>query len=229
MKFRALLRMITITGLMLPLFAAASPTDAGVSKLTIHRRTCGTVTAVLTYDNFSEGNSPFYVAFTVDLNDNGIFGEVGEPTLFNPVNASGGDPIQLGTRLRFAPLPEGSPIAVTAYEVDSDGRTVTAPLEPARYQCTNRPALNSTPSNTGSVAIVGVVARISVNSVEVYAAPSAASPLVGGLGLGQQVNVLGRNSRGDWVQVQLENGIGWFMWQTQARLSGAFANLPVTE
>lgn len=78
MKFRALLRMITITGLMLPLFAAASPTDAGVSKLTIHRRTCGTVTAVLTYDNFSEGNSPFYVAFTVDLNDNGIFGEVGE-------------------------------------------------------------------------------------------------------------------------------------------------------
>lgn len=228
MKLRAALRLSLALSLLAPLLLSASAAEANINSLSVHRRTCSQATAFVNYDGFSGGTAPYYIAFTVDLNDNGIFGEVGEPTLFAEVSGNG-SPLVIGRRLTFRNQREGSFIAVTAYEVDSEGFFVGGPLEPVRYSCTNRPALNATASNTGIVPRIAVVARVFVNRVEVYSAPSATSTLVGGLGLGQQVDVLGRNARNDWVQIRFNGGTGWIMWQTQARLSGAFAQLPIVE
>ncbi len=228
MKTRAALRLILALSLLAPLLLSASAAEANINSLSVHRRTCSQATAFVNYDGFSGGTAPYYIAFTVDLNDNGIFGEVGEPTLFAEVSGNG-SPLVIGRRLTFRNQREGSFIAVTAYEVDSEGFFVGGPLEPVRYSCTNRPALNATASNTGIAPRIAVVARVFVNRVEVYSAPSATSTLVGGLGLGQQVDVLGRNARNDWVQIRFNGGTGWIMWQTQARLSGAFAQLPIVE
>jgi len=228
MKSRALLRLLLATCLLLPALLSAAPAQANIFSLSVHRRTCSQATAFVNYDGFSGGSAPFYIAFTVDLNNNGVFGEVGEPTLFAEVTGNG-SPLVIGRRLSFPTQREGTFIAVTAYEVDSAGFFVGGPLEPVRYSCTNRPALNATASNTGVQPQIAVVARVFVNRVEVYSAPSAASTLIGGLGLGQQVDVLARNVRNDWVQIRFGGGTGWIMWQTQARLSGAFSQLPVVQ
>ncbi len=226
MKTRAWLRLILAAVLLASVLLSTSSADANIASLTVHRRTCSQATAFVNYDGFSGGTAPYYIAFTVDLNNNGIFGEVGEPTLFAEVSGSG-SPLVIGRRLTFRNQPEGSFIAVTAYEVDSEGFFVGGPLQPVRYSCTNRPALNATASNTGTIPQIAVVGRVFVNRVEVYSEPSAASSLIGGLGLGQQVDVLARNARNDWVQIRFNGGTGWIMWQTQARLSGAFSQLPV--
>ncbi|PJF35694.1 MAG: hypothetical protein CUN49_09225 [Candidatus Thermofonsia Clade 1 bacterium] len=226
MKIRALVRLIAAMGILLPSLLSTSSAEANLFSLSVHRRTCSQATAYVSYDGFSGGTAPFYIAFTVDLNNNGVFGEVGEPTLFAEVTGNG-SPLVIGRRLTFPNQREGAFIAVTAYEVDGEGFFVSGPLEPVRYSCTNRPALNATASNTGIVPRIAVVARVFVNRVEVYSQPSAASTLIGSLGLGQQVDVIGRNARNDWVQIRFSGGTGWIMWQTQARLSGAFSQLPI--
>jgi hypothetical protein len=228
MTIRAFMRLTIAVAVLLPALLSTTAAEANIFSLSVHRRTCSQATAYVNYDGFSGGSAPFYVAFTVDLNNNGVFGEVGEPTLFTQVSG-GGSPLNLGQRLTFRNQREGTFIAVTAYEVDSEGFYVSEGLEPVRYSCTNRPALNATASNTGTTPIIASVARVFVNRVEVYSEPSAASTLIGGLGLGQQVDVIGRNARNDWVQIRFSGGTGWIMWQTQARLTGAFSQLPVVQ
>ncbi|MDW8298526.1 MAG: SH3 domain-containing protein [Anaerolineae bacterium] len=226
MKTRALMRLVVTVSLLAPLLLSASSAEANINGLTVHRRTCSQVTAYVNYDGFSGGTAPYFIAFTVDLDNDGVFGEVGEPTQFAQVSGNG-TPLVVGRRLTFRNQREGTFIAVTAYEVDSEGFFVGGPLEPVRYSCTNRPALNATASNTGITPQIAVVARVFVNRVEVYREPSASSALIGGLALGQQVDVLARNARNDWVQIRFGGGTGWIMWQTQVRLSGAFSQLPV--
>lgn len=228
MRLRNIALVCALGMLVLPLLFVAQPVRANVSNLVLHRRTCGAVTAYAVYDSFSEGDDPFYAVFAADLNGNGVFGEVNEPTQYVRVINDGGGSVLVNARLRFRAVPEGTTIAVTAYEVDNSGNLVSGQLGPVSFECTNRPALDPIPPNTGIVIPgVGVVARIFAESVKVYDAPSADATLMGALGLGQEVNVKARNERGDWVQIEFGGGTAWIMWQTQARLVGPFASLPV--
>src|SRR5436190_1532270 len=109
---------VLVVGLLLAF--APMPVYANVTALVLHTRTCGTVTAYIAYDSFSEGTAPYYAVFAVDLNNNNVFGEAGEPLRYTKVSPTGEAQL-VGARLVFKALPEGSSIAVTAYEIDSAG------------------------------------------------------------------------------------------------------------
>jgi hypothetical protein len=215
--------------LVISLFVAAAPARANVTRLVLHTRNCESVSAFAVYDGFSAGSAPFYAVFAADLNGNGQFGEASEPVAYVRVDSTSGEPSTAAARLRFEALPEGSTIAVTAYEVDRRGRLVSAQLEPVSFQCTNRPALDPIPANTGiELPGAAVTARIMVERVTVYAEANGNSAVVGGLGNGARVDVVTRNQRGDWVRIVFPGGgTGWIMWQTQATLLGPSRDLPV--
>src|SRR5258708_9846619 len=118
--------------LLIKMVMTSTPASANITKLVVTQRTCGTFTAFLTYDGFSEGIQAFYGVFAVDLNQNGIFSEAGEPILYMKLTQGGG-PQLIGGKMRFAPLPEGSTISVTAYEIDSAGVAVFKQIEPVQY------------------------------------------------------------------------------------------------
>ena len=228
-RFRTLAWFTSIIVLVVGTLLAVVPMPAyaNVTALVLHTRTCGTVTAFLRYDSFSEGAPPFYAVFAVDLNNNGVFGEASEPIRYTRVAPSGG-PGLVGGRMAFRALPEGSSIAVTAYEIDSVGVQVSRQIEPVRYTCAHRPAKDPLPPNTGiPIPGVGVVAKVRIAALTVYSGPSAFTTPIGGLGRGAFVNVVARNQRGDWVQVEFKGGLGWVMWQTQAILFGPYSTLPV--
>jgi len=218
-----------IVAIVLATFVAVQHVSADISALVLGSRSCGSVTAYVQYDAFSEGNPPFYAVFAADLNADGVFGEAGEPLEYILIGP-GGTPGYIRGQLAFPALPEGSVIAVTAYEIDSAGTIVSPQLTAVRYTCTHRPATDLYPPNTAPVVPnLGVSAKITVYSVSVYDAPSAADGnLIGGLPIGAIVNVIGRNSRGDWVEVQFGGGVGWIMWETNAILFGPYQQLPVT-
>ncbi len=229
MRFRILPWFAPLIILILGAAAALVPMPvyANVTALVLYTRTCGTVTAFITYDSFSEGNPPFFAVFAVDVNNNGVFGEAGEPIRYVKLSATGQAQV-IGARLAFALVPEGSTIAVTAYEVDSAGVPVSPQVEPVRYQCAHRPAKDPLPPNTGiAIPGVGIVARIRFSGVVVYTGASVNSTPIGGLGDGALVNVTARNQRGDWLQIQYKGQLGWIMWQTQAILLGPYSTLPV--
>jgi hypothetical protein len=231
-RFRVTGYFTLVTTLILTLLATVKPASANVTSLVLSSRTCGTISAYLVYDSYSEGNPPFWAVFSVDLNGNKIYGEAGEPQQYVkvlPGNAGGTLGAQLvGTRMAFRAVPEGSTISVTAYEVDSEGVAVSAQVSPVSYQCTHRPAIDLLPPNTGIVIPgVGITAKINVTAVQVYREATVKSEILGGLGKGAFVNVIARNQRGDWVQIEFRNGKGWIMWQTQALLFGPYSSLKV--
>ncbi len=227
MRFRTAAWLGLATALILSMVVGVTPASANVTALVLHRRTCGTLVAYLTYDSFSEGNPPYYAAFAVDLNGNGVFGEAGEPIRYVPLSSTGGAQL-IGAHMAFTPLHEGSTIAVTAYEVDSAGGAVSPQIAPVAYQCAHRPATNPLPPNTGiDVPDVAIVARIGAVAVTVYDGASVKASPLGGLGRGALVNVVARNRRGDWLQIEYKGQLGWFMWQRQATLLGMYSTLPV--
>lgn len=207
--------------------ATASPAQANVTGIVLYRRSCGQVTVYTVYDGFSEGNPPFFVVFAVDLNGNGNFGEAHEPIQYRPVGAAGAASV-IGARLTFTAVPEGTTISVTAYEVDSAGKTVSKPLSPVQYVCHHKPDFNAYPPNTGIVVPgAAVTAKINVAALQVYSAPTIQSTVLGGLPKGARANVVARNERGDWLEIQFQGGLGWIMWQTNALIFGPFDTLPV--
>jgi len=227
MRFRYIVWFAAITALIFVVLAQTSMAEANVTRLILTRRTCGTVNAYLTYDGFSEGTPAFYNVVAVDLNGNGVYGEAGEPTQYIKITP-GGQAVLIPAQLRFAALPEGSTISVTAYEVDSAGVAVSKQISPVSYQCTHRPATNTLPENTDiKVPAVSIVAKINRAAITVYSAPTASSTPLGGLGRGDQVTLLARNQRGDWVQFYFKGQLGWIMWQTQAIMFGPYTTLPV--
>ncbi|MCC7447131.1 MAG: SH3 domain-containing protein [Anaerolineae bacterium] len=227
-RFRLVAGFALVTMLILSMLLTQIPAQANVTKLVIHRRTCGTVSAWVVYDSFSEGTPPFWAVFAVDLNGNGVYGEADEPLQYVKL-AGTGEAQQVGTVLAFKAVPEGSTISVTAYEVDSAGTAVSKQLPPVSYACTHRPALDPQPPNTGiAIPGVGIVAKINVRAITVYSAPNAKSEVLGGLGRGAFVNVRARNQRGDWFQIEFRGQLGWIMWQTQALIFGPYSTLPVT-
>ncbi len=222
-------RLALVVTLMLTLFAATSRASANVTMLVLGRRTCGTATAFVLYDAFSEGNGPFYAVFAADLNGNGVYGEAGEGLKFVKIGPGGTAGYIVGN-LTFRAVPEGSTIAVTAYEADSDGNIVSPQLTAVSYVCTHKPATDLYPPNTGfTIPGLAITAKITATAIQIYSTPSATTgTIIGGLASGTIVNVIGRNERGDWLQVQFGGGSGWIMWVTNALVFGPYRQLPVT-
>lgn len=230
MRLRFVTRLMFAMAILFPALISTHPASANVFRLILYRRNCESVTAYVVYDSFSVGTRPTYAVFQVDLNGNGVFGEAGEPTTYVRLNEQLAGQSLVSTRLRFKAQKEGTPIAVTAYELDSAGTLVSGQLEPVQYVCANRPVFDRLPANTGIVIPgVGVTAKVNVEAIQVYSAPSADSTLLGGLARGQQVNVTARNRRGDWVKIEFQGGAGWLMWQTQVLLLGPYQELPIAE
>jgi hypothetical protein len=225
-RFRTAVFVIAAFALISMSLIAVSVARANVVSLSLYRRSCGVVNAYATYDGFSEGTPAYYIAFAVDLNDNGIFGEAGETVRYIKTYPTG-SAVLFGSRLTFKAVPEGSTIAVTAYEVDNLGVPVSKQLEPVKYVCTHRPATDRLPQNTGNPnPTLQIVAKVSVPALTVYSAPTVKSKPLGGLGQGAYVNVMARNQRGEWFQIQYRGKLGWILWQTQAVPLGPYATLP---
>jgi hypothetical protein len=226
MRVRIIVGLATLVILFLSLIQGIQPARANVPALALFRRSCGLVSAFALYDGFSEGKTPFYVAFAVDLNGNGVYGEANEPIRYVNIT-SGGQQEYIGATIRFSAVPEGSTISVTAYEVDSAGVPVSKQVPPVTYQCAHRPATDRLPAESPIPAPgVAVVARIRIPSIVVYSSPTTQSAPLGGLARGERVTVLALNRRGDWAQVDFRGKLGWIMWQTQAVLYGPYAYLP---
>ncbi len=226
-RFRRIAWLVLAVGLVVSLIAGITPASANVTALVLHRRTCGTVNAFIIDDAFSEGNPPFWAAFAVDLNGNGVFGEAGEPIKYVRLTPQT-ESVWIGTQITFPAVPEGSTIAVTAYEVDSAGVPVSKQIAPVAYQCTHRPATNPLPPNTSvTLPDVAIVAKIVSTAITVYDGASVRANPLGGLGRGALVNVLARNQRGDWLKIDFAGRPGWIMWETRAILFGPYATLPV--
>lgn len=224
-----LARLVLVGIIALTLFAATGRATANVTTLVLGRRTCATASAFVLYDSFSEGVGPFYAVFAADLNDNGVFGEAGEGIKFVKIGPGGTAGYVRGD-LTFPAVREGTTIAVTAYEADSAGNIVSQQLGAVRYTCTHRPATDLYPPNSGlAIPTVGITAKITATAVQLYPGPSARSGApIGGLAQGTLINVIGRNERGDWLQVQFGGGSGWMMWVTNALIFGPYKQLPIT-
>src|SRR5258708_37510812 len=106
--------------LLIKMVMTSTPASANITKLVVTQRTCGTFTAFLTYDGFSEGIQAFYGVFAVDLNQNGIFSEAGEAILYMTLTQGGG-PQLIGGKSRFAPLPQAATTSGTPSRSDSEG------------------------------------------------------------------------------------------------------------
>src|SRR5258708_5968096 len=139
LRFRNKAWLLLAVALILAALISVHPARANVTDLALFRRTCGTVNAFITYDGFSEGHPAFFAVFAVDLNGNGVFGEAGEPMKYVKV-VPGGSTQFVGTTLVFPPVPEGSTIAVTAYEVDTAVVPGSLQGEPAKDTGPHRPA-----------------------------------------------------------------------------------------
>jgi hypothetical protein len=228
-RFRKLTGSLLVFTLVITLLFASlistEPVNANVTAISLFRRSCGSVNAYANYDGFSEGTIYYYVVFAVDLNNNGVYSEAGEPVKY--IRLAPGGPAFVGANLRFKAVPEGSTISVTAYEIDSAGVKVSPQLPPVSYQCTHRPATDRLPSNDGSGAAIGIVAKVSVPALIVYSEPSARSARLGGVGLGQFLNVTARNRRGDWFQVEFQGKLGWIMWVKNVIPLGPYTELPI--
>src|SRR4051794_14306787 len=81
-RLRALFAGVIAVTVVLSAMTEVHRVHANISRLVLHTRTCGTVSAFAVYDSYSEGIAPFWAVFSIDLNGNGIFGEANEPTRY---------------------------------------------------------------------------------------------------------------------------------------------------
>lgn len=216
--------------LLFTTFALAAPASANVTRLVLGRRNCESVVAYAIYDGGSVGQPPYLAAFAVDLNGNGVFGEAeaGERTVFTRTGPNGTAGYVKGT-LRFPAVPEGTEVAVTSYGIDSEGHVVSGQLSPVRFNCTNKVQTSQIPAGAPfTIPSVAVTVRVTASeSMPVWAAPDGQQK-IGGLAQGMVVTAIGRNSRGDWLQVVYGGGTAWVMWSTDAIVLGPYKSLPVT-
>jgi hypothetical protein len=208
-------------------FSTPAPAKAEITKLTLHRRSCASVSARVNYDGFAEGTAPYYVAFGVDTNGNGVFGEPNEALVYSRIRGNVGSSLQVAARVNFKAVPEGTTIAVVAYTVDSVGNPLSPQLGPISYECSQRPDLDPLPAEQSQVdPSPAVVASILSESVEVHEGAAASTKVIGGLGKGQRVPVIALNVRGDWALIEVNGTQGWILWRSNAYLFGARAKLP---
>jgi len=210
-----------------------SPARANVNMLILGRRNCESVTAFVKYDGGSVGGPPYLAAFAIDLNGDGVFGDsiANEKTIFTRLGPNTTPATFARGIIRFPFVPEGTEIAVTAYELDSVGNRTSPLLPPVRFTCTNYPQINQIPASLPYIIPnVAVTARVRVGALNVFASNKGLEDeIVGGLALGTVVTAVGRNTRGDWLQILYGNGTGWIMWNTNAIVFGPYKSLPITQ
>lgn len=228
--FKITLQILLVALIAWTAMSFVQPASANVTTLILGRRNCESVVAYVLYDGGSVGAPPYLSAFTIDLNGNGVFGEAEamERTVFTKTGPNGAAGYVKGT-LKFPAVPEGTTIAVTAYELDSEGRTISGQLSPVRFTCTNRVQTNQIPADAPFIipSVAVTVKVTATNSIPVWSAPNGQQK-VGGLAPGAILSAVGRNSRGDWLQVVFGGSTAWVMWNTNALVFGPYKSLPVT-
>ena len=82
--------------------------------------------------------------------------------------------------------------------------------------------------STGSITTDGVDGRVTAYALNVRPGPSTAYPIAGGLSLGDAVQVVGRNTAGDWLQILYPTGAEGRAWVAAAYvdLKGSLATVP---
>jgi hypothetical protein len=132
-------------------------------------------------------------------------------------------------QIKFAAVPEGTVISVTGYEIDSGGRIISAQLPAVSYACTNRPQTRQIPATAPFIIpAVAVSARVTFSPrIPIFAAPDGKTE-IGGLATGATVTAIGRNSRGDWLEIIFGDRTARMMWRTNAIVLGPYRSLPVT-
>ena len=137
---------------------------------------------------------------------------------------------------RAAPTPTIVPLAAAETNVTPTPTTVPTatptevstatpiPLQPTDTPTPSRPtALVLSPEQSRRVE-----GRVTAFALNVRAGPSTAYPIVGGLSLGDSVEVVGRNAAGDWLQIAHPSGSdgqGWIA-AAYADLTGSLAAVP---
>ncbi|NIO70086.1 MAG: SH3 domain-containing protein [Anaerolineae bacterium] len=124
---------------------------------------------------------------------------------------------------RAAPTPTIVPLAAAATSVTPIPTIAptTAPTEAPTATPTPLPPTD-TPAPSRLIAIV------TASALNVRTGPSMAYPIVGGLSLGDSVEVVGKNTTGDWLQIAHPSGSddqGWIA-AAYADLTGSLAAVP---
>ncbi|MCP4539779.1 MAG: protein kinase [Chloroflexi bacterium] len=96
----------------------------------------------------------------------------------------------------------------------------TETLPPATPTPTDIPAPTSTPTPT----LVPDNTAISLQSASIFVSPDANSTVLGGIRVGEQVEILGRSSYGDWFYVSYQNVEG-FAYAPRFEWSGDYESL----
>jgi Tol biopolymer transport system component len=95
---------------------------------------------------------------------------------------------------------------------------------PILLQPTDTPA----PSRPTALALSGVEGKVTASALNVRTGPGTAYPIVGGLSLGDSMEVVGKNAAGDWLQIAYpanSEGRGWIA-AAYADLTGSLGAVP---
>jgi TolB protein len=134
---------------------------------------------------------------------------------------------------RVAPTPTIVPLAAAETNVTPTPTTIPTatpteaftatptPLQPTDTSVPSRPtalALSPEPSRR-------VEGRVTAYGLNVRTGPGTLYPIVGGLSLGDAVEVVGKNAAGDWLQIAYNGREGWIA-AAYADLTGSLAAVP---
>jgi hypothetical protein len=129
---------------------------------------------------------------------------------------------------RVAPTPTIVPLAAVETNVTPTPTAVptATPTEaftatPIPLQLTNTPA----PSQATALALNRVEGKVTTYGLNVRTGPGTAYPIIGGLSLGDSVEVVGKNAAGDWLQIAYNGQAGWIA-AAYADLTGSLAVVP---
>ncbi len=104
---------------------------------------------------------------------------------------------------RAAPTPTIVPLAAVETNVMPTPTTVPTATPTEVFTATPVPM-----QPTDTPAPSRLTAEVTASALNVRAGPGTAYPIVGGLSLGDSVEVVGRNAAGDWLQIVYYNGRG---------------------
>jgi hypothetical protein len=87
------------------------------------------------------------------------------------------------------------------------------------------------PTSTGSITTDRVEGRVTAYALNVRTGPGTAYPIIGGLRLGDSVEVMGKNAAGTWLQIAYNgrgefNGQGSWIAAAYVDLTGSLATVP---
>jgi len=127
---------------------------------------------------------------------------------------------------RAAPTPTMVPPAAAETEktpVPTTAPTATPLKAPTATPTPPKPTATLTPFQPTALVVSRVEGKVNVSGLNVRTGPGTAYPIVGGLSLGDSVEVVGKNAAGTWLQI-VYNGRGEFNGQ-ESWIAAAYVDL----